>query len=82
LAFSRFPAKEIRDNLPEMIDAARLLSRACTIDQANPGLQFIVPLAPTLTAAQRGAVAAMVERLQEKLTIRLVDDVGAEDGMV
>ena len=73
-------AKEIRDNLPEMIDAARLLSRACTIDQANPGLQFIVPLAPTLTAAQRCAVAAMVERLQEKLTIRLVDDVGAEDG--
>ena len=36
--------------------------------------QFIVPLAPTLTAEQRRAVAEMVAERCEKLTIRLVHE--------
>jgi lipid-A-disaccharide synthase len=63
--------KEIHANLPEMLQAARLLLRQA------PGLQFVVPLAPTLTSPQRGAVEKMVRDLKENLTIRLVNDLGA-----
>ena len=46
-------AKEIRANLPEMLAAARILSR-----QGN--YEFILPLAPTLDAEQRAFVARLV----------------------
>jgi lipid-A-disaccharide synthase len=63
-------AKEIRDNLPEMLAAARALSR-------RHRLEFILPLAPTLSAAQRHVVENMVCRLGENLTIRTLSDSGA-----
>ena len=47
-------AKEIRDNLPEMLDAGH---DSCTARQqgcwTRKDFEFILPLAPTLTSAQR-----------------------------
>jgi lipid-A-disaccharide synthase len=71
-------AKEITDNLPEMIRAAILLFHDYHLEQGNPEPQFVVPLAPTLTAPQRRDVREMVNQLRENLTIRLVDDMGVE----
>ncbi len=62
--------KEIRDNLPEMMAAARYLA-------LRADFQFIVPLAPTLHAAQRAAVLKLVEDHKDSLTVRLVDDARA-----
>ena len=70
--------KEISDNLPEMIHAAILLFHDYHLEQGNPEPQFIIPLAPTLTAPQRCAAREMVDQLCENLTIRLIDDLGAE----
>jgi len=70
-------AKEISDNLPEMIRAAILLFRRYHLEQGNPEPQFILPLAPTLTAPQRRAAREMVNSLRENLTVRLIDDTGA-----
>ncbi|MGA9670696.1 MAG: lipid-A-disaccharide synthase, partial [Terracidiphilus sp.] len=71
-------AREIRDNLPEMIRAAIFLFHDYHLEQGNPEPQFIIPLAPTLTSVQRRAVAEMVSQLGENLAIRMVNDVGAE----
>ena len=60
-------AKEIRDNLPEMLRAAELLAV-----ESGSRLEFVLPLAPTLTAGQREAVAHMVKPATD-LSIRLVD---------
>jgi lipid-A-disaccharide synthase len=65
-------AKEIRDNLPEMLQAAALLE-----SPSGEGLEFLFPLAPTLTASQRKTAAAMVECRRENLAIRLVNDAKA-----
>jgi len=63
--------KEIRDHLPEMLSAARQLAQP-------PGVaEFIVPLAPTLSAAQRVEVLEIVKELGDGLTLRLVDDARA-----
>jgi len=70
--------QEIEKNLPEMIQAAILLSSGKVQEQDHPELEFLLPLAPTLTAAQRRAVAATVNRLRENLTVRLISDSGAE----
>ena len=70
--------KEISDNLPEMIRAAILLFHDYHLEQGNPEPQFIIPLAPTLTAPQRCAAKEMVDQLCENLTIRLIDDIGGE----
>jgi lipid-A-disaccharide synthase len=70
-------AKEIRDHLPEILAAARLLSAHRSHGEVDPSLEFVVPLAPTLTAAQRRSVSEMVNQLQQNLTIRLVDEAGA-----
>ena len=70
--------KEIRANLPEMIRAAILLFHDYHLEQGNSEPQFIVPLAPTLSASQRHAVKEIVDQLRENLSIRLVDDIGAE----
>jgi len=71
-------AKEIHDNLPEMIQAAILLFHDYHLEQGNPEPQFVIPLAPTLTAAQRQAVEKTVHQLGENITIRVVGDIGAE----
>jgi len=70
--------KEIAVNLPEMIRAAILLFHDYHLEQGNPEPQFVVPLAPTLTAAQRRAVKEMVKQLRENLTVSMVNDIGAE----
>ena len=64
-------AKEIRDNLPEMLAAARLLA-------VDGNFEFIVPLAPTLNASQRAFVSRLVAQHGVGLPIRLIRDIGAE----
>jgi len=71
-------AKEIHDNLPEMIRAAILLFHDCHLEQGNPEPQFVIPLAPTLTALQRREAEILVGRLRENLTTRLISDRPAE----
>jgi lipid-A-disaccharide synthase len=71
-------AKEIHDNLPEMIKAAILLFHDYHLEQGNPEPQFIIPLAPTLTALQRSEVENLVGKLRKNLTIRLIGDRRAE----
>jgi lipid-A-disaccharide synthase len=70
--------REIQYNLPEMIRAAILLFHSVDLERGDPEPEFIVPLAPTLTAAERRATEKMVGELQQNLTIRLVNDLGAE----
>ena len=69
-------AKEIGAHLPEMIEAARGLEGP--VGQC-PGekSEFIVPLAPTLSAAQRRVAEQLVERLAGGLTVRLTGDARA-----
>jgi lipid-A-disaccharide synthase len=63
--------KEIRDHLPVMLDAARLMAQ-------QPGeSEFIVPLAPTLSTQQRAEVLDIVREFGSGLTVRLVDDARA-----
>ncbi len=68
-------AKEIRDNLPEMLEAARALAQRPS--QPPREFRFLVPLAPTLNAAQRAQVLALVEKSADGLPICLVDDARA-----
>jgi lipid-A-disaccharide synthase len=60
--------REIHDNLAEMLKAARALAG---------DLQFLIPLAPTLNAAQRAEVLSLVEDHGSGLAIRLVEDARA-----
>jgi lipid-A-disaccharide synthase len=72
-------AREIGDNLPTMLAAARVLSLrgprgACSRKE----FEFIIPLAPTLNASQRKMLAALVEHHGgTALPVRLVDDARA-----
>lgn len=63
-------AREISDLLPEMLAAAEILGR-------DGELEFVLPLAPTLTAAQRARVAEIVAGCAPRLRIRLVADARA-----
>ncbi len=65
--------KEIEANLPQMLEAARSL----LIPDAREDYEFLIPLAPTLDAAQRKVVQRMVENLGAGLPVRLVDDARA-----
>ena len=67
-------AREIDAHLPEMLKAARMLA-----EDANPGerYEFVVPLAPTLTEAQRSAVASQLKSLASGLMVRMTDDARA-----
>jgi lipid-A-disaccharide synthase len=90
-------AGEIRDNLPEMLEAAWSLSgyprkpenrakkaNADPLMELGPRLpyrrrlsdqfEFVVPLAPTLNAAQREEVETLVNDQGSGLDIRLVED--------
>jgi lipid-A-disaccharide synthase len=60
--------KEIRDHLPTILQAAQELSH---------GFEFIVPLAPTLNAAQRDEVRRLAEAHGADLSLRLVRDARA-----
>ena len=61
---------EIRDHLPEILEAA---GRLTPPDPAR-AFEFVVPLAPTLTVAQRTQVLQMVKDSGSGLSVRLVDD--------
>jgi lipid-A-disaccharide synthase len=65
--------REIHDHLPEMLRAARVLASHAQ----SSGLEFIVPLAPTLNAAQRQQVAALIVRESGGLVVRLAEDARA-----
>ena len=67
-------AREIADLLPEMLKAARLYRQECA---QRPRPQFVLPLAPTLTAAQRARVRSLVTAESPRLPVRLVDDARA-----
>jgi lipid-A-disaccharide synthase len=73
--------KEIRDNLPETLEAAwNLTDRegpADRVGKAHCEFEFLLPLAPTLNAEQRAEVLAIVEESGCGLDIRLVDDARA-----
>ena len=68
-------AREIRDILPEMIRATGILLRDC-LNYGSSGTQFVLPLAPTLTATQRAEVERTVATAPD-VQIRLVDDARA-----
>jgi lipid-A-disaccharide synthase len=61
--------KEIRDLLPTILQAAQKLTGS---------FEFIIPLAPTLNPAQREEVRRIVAEYGSGLTLRLIDDLGAE----
>jgi len=69
--------KEIEANLPKMLKAATLLSHG-QLPRGNPEPQFLIPLAPTLTAAQRAAAQRLVKDLGSNIDLRLIGDSGAE----
>ena len=57
--------REVRDHLPAILKAAQMLSHS---------MEYLIPLAPTLNAAQRKRVQRLVEKHGEDLNITLVDD--------
>lgn len=64
--------KEIRENLPEILAATRLMA------EADPGrLAFVLPLAGTLGEEQRASVLRMVATLRGTAEVRLVRDARA-----
>lgn len=70
--------KEIEANLPQMLEAAWNLH-----SPLPPGInpeetyEFLIPLAPTLDAAQRKVVTQIAEKLGGGLPLRVVDDARA-----
>jgi len=65
--------KEIRDNLPEMLEAAWSLVERSKMRE----YRFLIPLAPTLNKFQRARVMELVEEYGDGLPIRLIDDARA-----
>jgi lipid-A-disaccharide synthase len=71
-------AKEIGDNLPQMLAAARILTlRGPRATGSRKEFEFIIPLAPTLNASQRKMLAGLVKHHGDGLPIRLVEDARA-----
>ena len=71
-------AKEIGDNLPQMLSAARILTlRGPRVTSPRKEFEFIIPLAPTLNASQRKMLAGLVKHHGEGLPVQLVDDARA-----
>ena len=79
--------KEIEANLPEMLIAARSLAALAPDPAENPPLadpgsssriyEFLIPLAPTLDAAQRAAVQHLAQNHAAGVTVHLVNDARA-----
>ncbi|MGA7859425.1 MAG: lipid-A-disaccharide synthase, partial [Terracidiphilus sp.] len=68
-------AKEIRENLPEMLAAARLLvQRSASGISPQNNFEFTLPLPPTLTPAQRRMFSGLLDEYRKDLTIRTTDD--------
>ena len=66
-------AKEIRDNLPEMLAAARLLAEHA-LQKSAPQLEFLLPLAPTLNPEHRHMVNQIILEHGKDLTVRVIVD--------
>ncbi len=66
-------AKEIRDNLPEMLAAARLLAEHAA-QKSAPQLEFLLPLAPTLNPEHRHMVNQIILEHGKDLTVRVIVD--------
>lgn len=64
---------EIADHLPEMLKAARQLAKF----RPEASFEFVVPLAPTLNAAQRAAVSRLAAEHGSGLSVHLVEDARA-----
>jgi lipid-A-disaccharide synthase len=67
-------AKEIRDNLHEILAAARLLVQRSAASNPSQEFDFVLPLSPTLTSAQRKAVFEVITEEGKGLLIRTTDD--------
>lgn len=67
-------SREIQDHLAEMLAAARLLQLVASRAETY---EFLVPLAPTLSLAQRTGVLQIVKEHGDGLVVRLVDDARA-----
>jgi lipid-A-disaccharide synthase len=65
-------AKEIRDNLPTMLAAARQLT--ATASASESPFQFVLPLAPTLKTAHKLMAQRLAGEYANQLSIRLVDN--------
>jgi lipid-A-disaccharide synthase len=71
-------AKEIGDNLPQMLAAARILTlRGPRGAGSRKEFEFIIPLAPTLNTSQRKMLAGLVKHHGDGLPVKLVDDARA-----
>jgi lipid-A-disaccharide synthase len=79
--------REIEANLPQMLEAARVLSQperdhARSANEADPassprGYEFLIPLAPTLDAAQRNSVFKLAQACGRGPSVRFVSDARA-----
>ena len=69
--------KEIRHNLPEMLQAADFHFHGYCLEHGHPEPEFVLPLAPTLSAAQRAEVERIVAAWPPYLHFRMVDDARA-----
>jgi lipid-A-disaccharide synthase len=65
-------AKEIRDHLPVMLEAARRIVAGSARAEFSAGFEFVAPLAPTLGAAQEAETRRLAQRHDAGLTVRLV----------
>ncbi len=71
-------AKEIGDNLPQMLAAARILTlRGPRAAGSRKEFEFIIPLAPTLNASQRKMLAGLVKHHGDGLPVQMVEDARA-----
>jgi lipid-A-disaccharide synthase len=71
-------AKEIGDNLPQMLAAARILTlRGPRAAGSRKEFEFVIPQAPTLNRSQRKMLAGLVSHHGDGLPVRLVDDARA-----
>ncbi len=70
--------REIRDHLPEMLQAADFYVHD-HLEQGQPGPEFVLPLAPTLSATQRAEVKSILANAVNRMaiTVRLVRDARA-----
>lgn len=70
--------KEIGDNLPQMLAAARIFTlRGPRAAGSRKEFEFIIPMAPTLNASQRKMLAGLVKHHGDGLPVQLVEDARA-----
>jgi lipid-A-disaccharide synthase len=79
-------AKEILDNLPQMLAAARILTLRAPAAPASESVseaiqtrefQFVLPIAPTLKASHRRMLEELIRRYGKGVSVRLVEDARA-----